>query len=29
MIIGESKPIEEILSMIADKKKILLVGCKG
>ena len=29
MVIGEAKPIEEILSMISDKKKILVVGCKG
>ncbi|OHD68119.1 MAG: hypothetical protein A2W19_01860 [Spirochaetes bacterium RBG_16_49_21] len=29
MIIGEGKPIQEILAMIADKKKILVVGCKG
>jgi len=29
MIIGEVKPIDEILSMISDKKKILLVGCGG
>lgn len=29
MIIGESKPIEDILKMIADKKKILLLGCRG
>lgn len=29
MIIGEAKPIENILSMIADKKKILLLGCRG
>jgi ferredoxin len=29
MVMGEGKPIEEILSMIADKKKILVVGCKG
>ena len=29
MIIAECKPIEDILSMISGKKKILLVGCKG
>ena len=29
MVMGEGKPIEEILSMIADKKKILVVGCRG
>ncbi len=29
MVIGEGKPIEEILSMISDKKKLLVVGCKG
>ncbi len=29
MVIAERKPIEEILAMMADFKKILLVGCKG
>ena len=29
MIIGECKPIDEILTMISDKNKILIVGCKG
>ncbi|MDY6933697.1 MAG: methylenetetrahydrofolate reductase C-terminal domain-containing protein [Spirochaetota bacterium] len=29
MIIGESKPLDEILNTISDKKKILLVGCRG
>jgi ferredoxin len=29
MVMGEGKPIDEILSMIADKKKILVVGCRG
>jgi ferredoxin len=29
MVMGEGKPIAEILSMIADKKKILVVGCRG
>ncbi|MDY6967870.1 MAG: methylenetetrahydrofolate reductase C-terminal domain-containing protein [Spirochaetota bacterium] len=29
MIIGELKPIDDILSMISDRKKILIVGCKG
>ena len=29
MVVAERKPIEEILAMIADFKKILLVGCKG
>ncbi len=29
MVIGELKPINEILEMIADKKKILVVGCGG
>ncbi len=29
MVIGEGKPIEEVLSMISDKKKILVVGCRG
>ncbi len=29
MIIGEMKPIEEILEMVKDYQKILIVGCKG
>ncbi|MCK4485625.1 MAG: methylenetetrahydrofolate reductase C-terminal domain-containing protein [Desulfobacterales bacterium] len=29
MIIAEMKPIEEILDMIRDYQKILVVGCKG
>jgi len=29
MIIAERKPIEEILAMVQDFKKILVVGCKG
>ena len=29
MIIGEMKPIEEILEMVRDYQKILIVGCKG
>ena len=29
MIIAERKPIDEIKSFIADKKKVLLVGCRG
>jgi len=29
MIVAERKPIKEILAMVADFKKILLVGCKG
>jgi ferredoxin len=29
MVVAESKPIEEILAMVADFDKILLTGCKG
>ena len=29
MIIGEMKPIEEILEMVRNYQKILIVGCKG
>lgn len=29
MIVAERKPIEEILEMVRDFRKILLVGCKG
>jgi len=29
MIIAERKPIEEIIDMIKDYKKIILAGCKG
>jgi ferredoxin len=29
MIVAERKPIEEILGMVKDFQKILLVGCKG
>ena len=29
MVIGEGKPINEILEMISSNKKILVVGCKG
>jgi ferredoxin len=29
MVVAERKPIEEILSMVADFSKILLTGCKG
>jgi ferredoxin len=29
MVVAERKPIEEILSMVADFNKILLTGCKG
>ena len=29
MVIGESKPLAEILDMVKDFKKILVAGCKG
>jgi ferredoxin len=29
MIVADRKPLEEILRMIGDAKKILLLGCKG
>ena len=29
MIVAERKPIEEILEMVKDFKKVLIVGCKG
>jgi ferredoxin len=29
MVMGEGKPIQEILSMIEDKKKIIVAGCRG
>lgn len=29
MIIAERKPIEEILGMVADAERILLLGCRG
>ncbi len=29
MIIAERKPLEEILDMVKDFKKVLVVGCKG
>jgi len=29
MIIGEGKPIKDILSMIGGKKKLLVLGCRG
>ncbi|MBW2060806.1 MAG: methylenetetrahydrofolate reductase C-terminal domain-containing protein [Deltaproteobacteria bacterium] len=29
MIVGERKPLDEIIEMIKDAKKILIVGCKG
>ncbi len=29
MIVAQPKPIKEILEMVKDKKKLLVVGCKG
>ena len=29
MIVAEPKPIKEILEMVKDFKKILIIGCKG
>lgn len=29
MIVGDSKPLEEILEMIQDKDRILVLGCRG
>lgn len=29
MVIGESKPVAEILDMVKDYKKVLVAGCKG
>ena len=29
MIVGDSKPLEEILEMIKDKEKVLVLGCRG
>lgn len=29
MIVADRKSLEEILAMVADKKKILIAGCKG
>ncbi len=29
MVVGQRKPIQEIMAMVADYRKILLVGCKG
>lgn len=29
MIVADRKPLEEILEMIRDKEKVLLLGCKG
>ena len=29
MIIADRKPLEEILQMVKDSNKILILGCKG
>ncbi len=29
MVVGQRKPLQEIMAMVANYKKILLVGCKG
>ncbi|MFH1153556.1 MAG: methylenetetrahydrofolate reductase C-terminal domain-containing protein [Pseudomonadota bacterium] len=29
MIVADRKPLDEILAMVREKKKILIVGCKG
>lgn len=29
MIVAQPKPIKEVLEMVKDKKKVLVVGCKG
>ena len=29
MIVAEPKPIKEILDMVRDSKRILVLGCKG
>src|SRR4030067_3736702 len=29
MVIGEAKPVAEILEMIKDFKKVVVAGCKG
>ena len=29
MIVGDSKPLEEILEMVQGKEKILVLGCRG
>ena len=29
MIIAERKPFDELKSFIADKKKVLVIGCRG
>jgi len=29
MIVGDSKPLEEILSMIEGREKVLVLGCRG
>lgn len=29
MIVAEPKPVKEILAMVQDSKKVLIIGCKG